>query len=87
MRPDGHGGEKLRHHIGEVGKVVKTVRIEPKRAKDLNRTWETRQIIYWEEDQPLPDSLKRSPGEDEQGDFKWKEEKMVNGQWSAINGQ
>ncbi len=54
------GGEELDHYIGEVGKKVKTVRIEPKRAEQMNKQWENRKIIYLDIAKPIPDTIKRS---------------------------
>jgi hypothetical protein len=73
MRKVKGGGEELSHYIGEVGKVIKTVAIEPKRAKQLNRTWHTRRVMYLDADAPLPEKVKRTENDEENGD-EWKDE-------------
>ncbi len=57
------GGQLFSHYIGEIQKKVKTVRIEPFRAAQLNRTWHSRGLIYIDASEPKPGKIKREPSE------------------------
>lgn len=65
------GGEAIDYYIGEVGRTIKTVAIEPKRAETLNRSWHSRKIIYLKKSDGKPEKIKRIPMEDEGGGCYW----------------
>lgn len=60
MEPQQDGSEKLSHYVMEPGKVIKTVKIEPHRAQQLNRSAHTRKIIYLPESDEMPAKIHRS---------------------------
>lgn len=77
MKKKRDGGEELNFHLCEVGKKVKSVWIEPKRAEILNRAFEIRKLIYIKVGQPVPDKIKRIAAEDEDGNAIWKDEYIM----------
>lgn len=70
------GGDAVDYYMGEVGKTIKTVAIEPRRADILNRAWHTRKQIYLRKSDGKPEKIKRIPSEDEEGNFYWKDEQI-----------
>lgn len=68
------GGETLNYHMCKFGDVRKTVKIEPKRAEQLNRAFEVRKVIYWEVGTEKPKAIKRkSVTDDVTGQLIWED--------------
>lgn len=62
LRKNNDGTETLSHYTAEVGKKIKDVMMEPRRALQLNRSWHTRKVIYLPAEEKTPEYLKRIMG-------------------------
>lgn len=75
MKKTREGAETINFYKCDVGKEIKTVMIEKHRADQMNRAFESRRIIYWPFEEPVPTAIKRiSKYDEETGETFWKDE-------------